>query len=205
MRAQACSYKAIYNHLKFGSQPDDFLRRIKPFLAEVVSISHFRPEIARRLSNPFYTRSLIASADGLRAERPADFLVDTLNNLDRALKAPIGLIFINAKRLTSPIDNAEGREIISEAYGVSTAEVKQALDTMKGVDDLNSSLNALERMFPSDEEVTQAVYEAKEEIRRQVRHLEEERPWQGDDHENSHDVPQVAVSSGGRSIFDDLV
>jgi energy-coupling factor transporter ATP-binding protein EcfA2 len=126
--------RILYNHLRFGAQPPAFKRRIRGHLDAVLGAGHFRPEIARRLADPAYTTALEPTLDGIKDffARPEAFLRDTLVNLPDAMRAAIGLIFINGGRLASPIAADDALRLIEELYGVTAAEMRTALQTMAG-------------------------------------------------------------------------
>jgi energy-coupling factor transporter ATP-binding protein EcfA2 len=126
--------RILYNHLKFGKQSRSFQKWLLPHLDQIVASPHFRPEIARRLGNPAFTDVHIPDWDWLDRffRYPERFLQDTLSKLATPLKAAIGLIFVNSGRLSSPIIENEASNLITGSYGVSLAEIKAALETMKG-------------------------------------------------------------------------
>lgn len=126
--------RILYNHLRFGKQPADFKREITPYLDEVLAAGHFRPEVARRLADPAYTRALLTNLDGLKDffARPEAFLLDTLANLPDPMRAAIGLIFINGGRLPSPIERDEAQRLVEDLFGVNPAELRTALETLQG-------------------------------------------------------------------------
>lgn len=126
--------RILYNHLRFGTQPSAFKLRIRPFLDDLLAAGKFLPEIARRLANPEYTQQLLTTPDGLKDffARPEAFLLDTLTNLPDAMRAAIGLIFINGGRLRSPIQAHEAQSLVEDLFGVSSAEIRTALQTLEG-------------------------------------------------------------------------
>ena len=48
----------LYNHIKLGNQTQDFRGKIKPYLERVAAHDRFIPEIARRLADSNFTKSL---------------------------------------------------------------------------------------------------------------------------------------------------
>lgn len=126
--------RILYNHLRFGTHPAGFNSRIRPYLDEVLSAGQFRPEIARRLSDPAYTGALKPTLDGLKDffARPEAFLIDTLTNLPDPMRAAIGLIFISDGRLPSPILSDEGLRLICDLYGVTVGDIRNGLHILDG-------------------------------------------------------------------------
>lgn len=126
--------RILYNHLKFGKQPPAFLRTLRPALDDVLALPTFRPEMARRLGDPAFTRSLHLTRDGVLDffRNPERFLEETIGNLDRAFQAAIGLIFVNGGRLVSPLVASNASLLITEGFGVSLPDLKAALHAMNG-------------------------------------------------------------------------
>ena len=56
----------LYNHLKCGKQGRPFRRAVKPWLAQAAATSRFLPEIARRFSDPKFTKDLRTSRSSIR-------------------------------------------------------------------------------------------------------------------------------------------
>lgn len=126
--------RILYNHLRFGTQPNAFKLRIRQYLDAVLAAGNFRPEIARRLADPAYTKALVPTFDGLKDffARPEAFLRGTLVNLPDPMRAAIGLAFINGGRLASPVQSDDALRLIEDLYGVSAAEIRTALQTLSG-------------------------------------------------------------------------
>lgn len=74
----------LYNHIRLGTQPIAYKRRLKPYLDDVAAHKRFSPEIARRLGNPAFTKQLSVSASGLDdfVERPVPLLQEVIRTLD---------------------------------------------------------------------------------------------------------------------------
>jgi len=123
----------LYNHIKLGSQTQEFKTRIKPFLAEVAANPRFLPEIARRLGNPLFTKDLVLVREEVRrfVEEPVHFLIDVVSSLDRESRAALALIFMRAGALESPISLSQREEEALKLLGVSLAETRDALTCMK--------------------------------------------------------------------------
>ncbi|WP_066802964.1 hypothetical protein [Sphingomonas asaccharolytica] len=132
--SEAEQQRILYNHLRFGTQPADFKQMIRPHLDGVLSAGNFRPEIARRLGDPAYTARVMPTLDGLKDffARPEAFLLDTLTNLPDEMRAAIGLVFINGGRLASPIEADEAQSLVENLFGVTSAQIRQALQTLEG-------------------------------------------------------------------------
>ncbi|MCF7699960.1 hypothetical protein [Loktanella sp. M215] len=132
----ATSEKAqiLYNHIKRGDQPAAFKKAIKPHLAKVAEDASFLPETARRLGSAFFTAKVTLGEEGLLdfARRPVDFLKDVLRNLDRGEAAAVALIFMHGGQLASPIENDDRIALITELLGVTAAEIRLALDSLRG-------------------------------------------------------------------------
>lgn len=126
----------LYNHIKFGNQPKSYKRAVKPHLRKLSKLATLRPEIARRLGNSSFTTNLalddVALADFVN--RPHQFLVDTILELDPAGMAALALIYVSRGRLPSPIDSSMtvNHDFIFSTYGVNVQQVKNALQSIEG-------------------------------------------------------------------------
>ena len=96
----------LYNHIKLGNQPTHFRSEIKPYLEGVANRPRFIPEIARRLADPNFTKSLRVNEQGLDdfVEKRDLLLKQLLEKLDTHSKAALALIYMRNGLLESPID-----------------------------------------------------------------------------------------------------
>lgn len=124
----------LYNHVKLGSQNLDFKKRIKPHLKATAALNLFTPEIARRLGNKEFTKSLIISSHGLAdfVERPMEFLKEVIETLDINSRAAIALIFMRGGAVPSPITLDEKEERAITLMGGSIGQVRNSLSTLNG-------------------------------------------------------------------------
>lgn len=124
----------LYNHIKHGDQPRSFKKVIKPHLAVLADDDSFLPETARRLGWSFFTEHMITSQDGLLdfIRRPVDFLRDVLRNLDCREAAAVALVFMHGGQLPSPIEVDDRITLITELLGVAAADIRFALDSLRG-------------------------------------------------------------------------
>jgi hypothetical protein len=125
----------LYNHLRHGRQPNSFLTDLQPHLESAASHPGFAPELARRLSDPLFTkrvapRSSASVADFL--DRPSDFLRDVMMGLDSPARAALGLIFIDHNWVPSPIQLGEGDADLLDRLGSDLGGVTQALEALAG-------------------------------------------------------------------------
>lgn len=95
----------LYNHLKLGAQPSQFRAQIKPHLPLVSEHERFIPEIARRLSDPAFTKHLHLSEYHLRefVEKREQQLQEVLDGMDKDSLAALALIYMKKDHLPSPI------------------------------------------------------------------------------------------------------
>lgn len=124
----------LYNHIKQGDQPGTFRKAVKPHLAALAEDDAFLPETARRLGSSFFTDKVSPTREGLLdfVRRPVDFLRDVVRTLDRSEAAAIALVFMYGGQLPSPIEADERITVITELLGVSTADIRLALDSLRG-------------------------------------------------------------------------
>ena len=125
----------LYNHLRHGTQPKSWLRRLHSNLDAVASHSGFSPELARRLSDPSFTSKVvpesIASVESFLA-RPNQFLRDVMEGLDSNLNAALGLIFVHHNWLSSPVTPDERSQDLIARLGGDIGGVIQGLQVMNG-------------------------------------------------------------------------
>lgn len=124
----------LYNHIKRGDQPMLFKKAIKPHLVALAEDDEFLPETARRLGWRFFTEHVIPNQEGLLdfIRRPVDFLRDVLRNLDRSEAAAVALVFMHGGQLPSPIEMDDRITLITELLGVAAADIRIALDSLRG-------------------------------------------------------------------------
>ena len=122
----------LYNHLKLGNQPARFRFRIKPYLPTVASNSEFKPEIARRLGNTEFTKSLSIDEDEIRryVEEPKPFLVEVVESIDAANLGALVLLFLNGGRVRSPLRLSRLDHGALTRLGVREADVARSLNGM---------------------------------------------------------------------------
>jgi hypothetical protein len=125
----------LYNHLRHGRQSNSFLRTIQPHLELAASDVGFRPELARRLADPLFTKKLdLGSESAVLSffDRPAEFLHDVMSGLDRDARAALGLIFINHNWLPSPINLADRDQDLLNRLGSHLGGATDALAALAG-------------------------------------------------------------------------
>lgn len=124
----------IYNHLKAGNQTVDWKRKIKPYLPELVLNPGLLPEIARRLGDTSFTKALKSlPADLIKfVAEPAEFLVESIQELDDAHQAAMTLVFLRQGKLPALELASESTNLVADKYGVTTRAIAEALPQLKG-------------------------------------------------------------------------
>lgn len=122
----------LYNHIRLGDQTKEFKRRVKPYLEDVSNSPRFLPEIARRLGDPLFTKTLNLTRGGLSSfiEKPEGFLLNVVQNLDRASRAALTLMVMSSSPLRSPISLDQSQLDTLKMMDVSEAQVRRALTSM---------------------------------------------------------------------------
>lgn len=122
----------LYNHIRLGSQTKEFKKRVKPYLEDVANNRRFLPEIARRLSDPVFTKNLELTKKGLSGfvERPEDFLLDVVQSLDKASRAALTLMVMSSSPLRSPLHLDQDQLETLRMIDVSEAQVRAAFTSM---------------------------------------------------------------------------
>lgn len=123
----------LYNHIKFGNQPREFRRWIKPILPDLARRTDFLPESARRLGDTFFTAHIGRSEPTVHRffERPKEFLEQTISNLAADSRAAIALVFLNGGHVRSPVSNGL-LKLPADSFGVEVAAVKEQLSALNG-------------------------------------------------------------------------
>lgn len=124
----------IYNHLKAGNQTAAWKRQIKPYLPALVENPRLLPEIARRLGDSSFTKALKSLPDDLVkfVTEPAEFLVQSIQELDDAHQAAMTLVFLRQGRLPALDLASESTNLVAEKYGVTTRAIAEALPQLEG-------------------------------------------------------------------------
>jgi len=123
----------LYNHIKLGTQHQDYKKELEPFLKGIANNEKFTPEIARRLGDPFFTDSIKINQFELERfiENPVKLLIDILSTLDKPNIAALAVIFMRAGVLPSPIDLSESEKNALRLLGGTIDEVISALKSLK--------------------------------------------------------------------------
>ena len=123
----------LYNHIKLGNQPGEFRSAVKPFLEGIASDSNFLPETARRLGNKFFTGGLVLKRELLAnfVDKPEQFLLDVIEELDADSVAALALIYMENGALPSPIQPMAGRHEALQRLGSSLGGCTSALSALR--------------------------------------------------------------------------
>jgi hypothetical protein len=124
----------LYNHLRLGAQPAEFRTKIKPHLPLVSAHARFVPEIARRLSDPAFTRNLYLTEYHLSefVEKREQLLQEVLDGLGKDSQAALALIYIKKDHLKSPISLTAAEEDALHRLDSSLGECIDGLDALNG-------------------------------------------------------------------------
>lgn len=124
----------LYNHIRLGTQPQEFRQSIKPFLTGIAAHLRFMPEIARRLGNPFFTRNLMVAPSQLAefVERPLELLMEIIRTLDTGSRSALALVFMRGGVLPSPVQLNPEEEKALRLLGGELADVRNSLNALEG-------------------------------------------------------------------------
>lgn len=124
----------LYNHMKLGAQPSKFKVQIKPHLQSVSAHARFIPEIARRLSDPAFTKHLYLSEYHLCefVEKREQLLQEVLDGLDKDSLAALALIYMKKDHLQSPISLTAIEEDALRRLDSSLGACIDGLEALKG-------------------------------------------------------------------------
>lgn len=123
----------LYNHIRLGLQPDTARRAMKPHLSNVARHPNFKPETARRLGDPAYTKDISFTDEALEkfVAHPKEHLKEVLKGLDQAKRCAIALVFMGNGSLSSPLELTEEQITACERMGVAVSQVPSSLNAMK--------------------------------------------------------------------------
>lgn len=124
----------LYNHIRLGNQPRDFKKTLKRFLPHVSEHKKFSPEVARRLGNQLFTRNLTVSSWGLDefVGNPMELLQEIIRTLDANSRCAIGLIFMRAGALPSPISLTSTETNAINMLGGTESGIREAFSALDG-------------------------------------------------------------------------
>lgn len=119
----------IYNHIKAGNQPIQWKNLIKKQLPELANDSRLLPEIARRLGDSSFTKALkVMPADLIKfVAEPAEFLIQTILELDDAHQAAMTLVFLRQGKLPARELTGDSTKLVAEKYDVTPKAIAEAL------------------------------------------------------------------------------
>ncbi len=124
----------LYNHLKLGRQPGVFRSKIKPHLEYLAGHPRFIPEIARRVSDPYFTQSLQLNRYHLDQfiEKREQLLQEVIQGLDAHSKAALGLVYMRKDNLESPVTLRGSEPQALERLGSTLGQCILALEALDG-------------------------------------------------------------------------
>ncbi len=124
----------LYNHLKLGKQPKQFLASLKPHLEQVAGHTRFIPETARRLADPLFTQELFPSEYFLKefVEKREQLLLEVIQGLDAHSKAALGLIYMRKDHLEIPVTLLGSEPQALERLGSALGDCIKALNALSG-------------------------------------------------------------------------
>jgi hypothetical protein len=139
--------RILYNHLRLGGQPSEFRKAVKPFLSLIAASPKFFPEVARRLGDPFFTKSLKINEEHLKKflEEPVEFLGEIIDRLDHRSFAALALLFMRAGRAAMPLEIGAEETNAMNQLGANLAQLREALATLSG--------SLVSRAFESSEQL----------------------------------------------------
>jgi energy-coupling factor transporter ATP-binding protein EcfA2 len=123
----------LYTHLRRGDQPRTFRRAVKPYLENVVRSPDFRPEIARRIGTPIFTKNLEVSLRGVLRffAAPEEFLLDVIKGLGADEQSALAVLFMHGGAVQSPVELSEADCRSIERLGGSASGVIRAFPTLR--------------------------------------------------------------------------
>ena len=123
----------IYNHIKAGNQNTQWKQQIKRHLPQLAENPRLLPEIARRLADSNFTKALQPTPVDLIkfVTEPAEFLVQTIQELGDAHQAGMTLVFLKQGKLHAQDLTGESTKLVAEKYDVTPRAIAEALPQLE--------------------------------------------------------------------------
>jgi len=124
----------LYNHLKAGTQPSEWKKKIKAHLPQLSNLNALLPELARRLGDRDYTGSIKALPDDLLRfiANPQTFLEKTFMELSAEQQAALTLVFLTRSRLPISVLPEVETNLAMTGYDVKKTQMVSALQQLAG-------------------------------------------------------------------------
>ncbi|RWX05686.1 hypothetical protein EHI45_29190 [Rhizobium leguminosarum] len=124
----------LYNHIAFGEQSSAWKASVKDELADVAAVDVFLPGVAERLGNPVFTKRLRPTKENLVdfMEKPREHLVETINDLDVALRAALMLIYVHQGTLPRGESSDNASIAVSAAMDTPLPRIQSSLSQLNG-------------------------------------------------------------------------
>ena len=125
----------LYNHIRNGNQSKSLRTLLKPHLSDAAQNSQFSPELARRLGNSAFTRSLKCSNEGIQYffTQPMAYLTEIISSLSSDETATLALLFVKGGHLKSPLRITNDDVDIIRRLGGRDRETAACLQSMRNV------------------------------------------------------------------------
>jgi hypothetical protein len=133
----------LYNHLKLGNQLKQFRSDIKPYLEGIANHPRFIPEIARRLADPNFTKTLRLNEQDLEefVDKRDILLQQILEELDTHSRAALAFVYMRNGQLESPIEAKPSELDALGRLGSDLGQSRIALEALEGSFVLHSQAN----------------------------------------------------------------
>jgi hypothetical protein len=119
----------LYNHIKAGGQDRAWRSAVKPHL-EVLAREHsLLPEIARRLADPSYTRSLTPTEGDLLGfvREPKDHLLQIIRELPKKQRSALILVFLHRGQMPVGRPDQAMQQLVMQFCGVDVESLGEAV------------------------------------------------------------------------------
>jgi hypothetical protein len=119
----------LYNHIKAGTQSSIWKSRVKPQLDSLADEPLFLPEIARRLSDPAYTKHISTANDTLLKfiREPKEHLLQTIRELSKLHRAALTLVFLHRGQMPIGAAAPEMQQLVLKHFAVDAESLGQAI------------------------------------------------------------------------------
>jgi energy-coupling factor transporter ATP-binding protein EcfA2 len=119
----------LYNHVKYGDQSQAWKARVRPSLEEISKVTDFVPEIARRLGNSNFTKSLSLNLTGLKKffSEPEEHINEVINELSDVHRAALALVHLHSGKMNIGSPEQKSVDLIQKYFDISSVQIFEAI------------------------------------------------------------------------------
>lgn len=124
----------LYNHVKEGDLQRNVKTALKPHLEMLSRLTHFTPELARRLGTARFHQGLLIHAWSLMKffEEPVAHFKEVIQGLAPSEKAALAVCLFNNNAVADPIPESAVAPNVLQTFGVTVQQVRLSFEALEG-------------------------------------------------------------------------